>query len=299
MSAVWGMGQMMFTKFVVVVDEHVDVHDSSEVAWRVFNNVDPRRDTMIVDGPLDVLDHSSPTAGYGAKMGIDATKAWPDEGHRRDWPDELAMDPAVVRRVDGALVRARAALRLRRGALRAPRPLLHLGALHRRSHRRQAVLHGNIHRHLLVLSLVNWAIAIACWAGCAYLGIARAANLLTYTVLFVVGLFAAVVALVCYVLARFGREPAAAADVASAHTPRCRRGGRDRRLTPACGRVARRRGGRRQPALFARLVKVEHSVYALPFAYAGAVLAEQRMPCWRSSSGSPSPWWRRAAPPWP
>ncbi len=100
MSAVWGMGQMMFTKFVVVVDEHVDVHDPREVAWRVFNNVDPRRDTMIVDGPLDVLDHSSPTAGYGAKMGIDATKAWPDEGHPREWPDELAMDPAVKARVD-------------------------------------------------------------------------------------------------------------------------------------------------------------------------------------------------------
>jgi 4-hydroxy-3-polyprenylbenzoate decarboxylase len=100
MSAVWGMGQMMFTKFVVVVDEHVDVHDPREVAWRVFNNVDPRRDTMIVDGPLDVLDHSSPTAGYGAKMGIDATRAWPAEGHPREWPDELAMDPAVKARVD-------------------------------------------------------------------------------------------------------------------------------------------------------------------------------------------------------
>jgi 4-hydroxy-3-polyprenylbenzoate decarboxylase len=100
MNAVWGTGQMMFTKFVVVVDEHVDVHDYSEVTWRVFNNVDPERDTVIVRGPLDVLDHSSPTARYGAKMGIDATKSWPDEGHTRDWPDELAMDPSVVRRVN-------------------------------------------------------------------------------------------------------------------------------------------------------------------------------------------------------
>jgi len=99
MSAVWGMGQMMFTKFVVVVDEHVDVHDYSEVTWRVFNNVDPRRDCLIVDGPLDVLDHSSPHARYGAKMGIDATKTWPEEGHGREWPDELAQDPDVVRRV--------------------------------------------------------------------------------------------------------------------------------------------------------------------------------------------------------
>ena len=100
MNAVWGMGQMMFTKFVVVVDEDVDVHDYSEVAWRVFNNVDPERDMVIMRGPLDVLDHSSPFARYGAKMGIDATKTWPDEGHDREWPEELAMDPAVVRRVD-------------------------------------------------------------------------------------------------------------------------------------------------------------------------------------------------------
>jgi 4-hydroxy-3-polyprenylbenzoate decarboxylase len=100
MNAVWGMGQMMFTKFVVVVDEHVDVHDYSEVTWRVFNNVDPRRDCLVVDGPLDVLDHSSPLARYGAKMGIDATKTWPEEGHAREWPEELAMDPAVKARVD-------------------------------------------------------------------------------------------------------------------------------------------------------------------------------------------------------
>jgi len=99
MSAIWGMGQMMFTKFVVVVDEHVDVHDASEVTWRVFNNVDPERDCVIVKGPLDVLDHSSPTPRYGAKMGIDATRTWAEEGHPREWPDELAMDPAVVARV--------------------------------------------------------------------------------------------------------------------------------------------------------------------------------------------------------
>ena len=98
-NAVWGMGQMMFTKFVVIVDEHVDVHDPSEVAWRVFNNVDPQRDCVVVPGPLDVLDHSSPTPRFGAKMGIDATKTWPEEGHPREWPDELAMDPAVKARV--------------------------------------------------------------------------------------------------------------------------------------------------------------------------------------------------------
>jgi len=99
MNAVWGMGQMMFTKFVVIVDEHVDVHDYSEVTWRVFNNVDAERDCVIVKGPLDALDHSSPTARFGAKMGIDATRTWPEEGHLREWPDEIAMDPAVVSRV--------------------------------------------------------------------------------------------------------------------------------------------------------------------------------------------------------
>ncbi len=99
MNAVWGMGQMMFTKFVVVVDGHVDVHDYSEVTWRVFNNVDPGRDTVIMAGPLDVLDHSSPLARYGSKMGIDATKTWPEEGHGREWPDELEMDAAVKQRV--------------------------------------------------------------------------------------------------------------------------------------------------------------------------------------------------------
>jgi 4-hydroxy-3-polyprenylbenzoate decarboxylase len=99
MSAVWGTGQMMFTKFVVVVDEHVDVHDYSEVAWRVFNNVDPARDCVVIAGPLDVLDHSSPLARYGAKMGIDATKTWREEGHGREWPDEIAMDPAIKERV--------------------------------------------------------------------------------------------------------------------------------------------------------------------------------------------------------
>jgi 4-hydroxy-3-polyprenylbenzoate decarboxylase len=99
MNAIWGMGQMMFTKFVVVVDEHVNVHDASEVTWRVFNNVDPARDCVITAGPLDVLDHSSPWPCYGAKMGVDATRTWPEEGHSRGWPDELVMDPAIKERV--------------------------------------------------------------------------------------------------------------------------------------------------------------------------------------------------------
>lgn len=100
MSAVWGLGMMSLTKFVVIVDEHVNVHDESEVAWRVFNNVDPKRDVLLTEGPLDVLDHSSPTANYGAKMGLDATKTWSSEGHEREWPDDIAMTEEVRKMVD-------------------------------------------------------------------------------------------------------------------------------------------------------------------------------------------------------
>ncbi|MHB1382494.1 MAG: menaquinone biosynthesis decarboxylase [Thermoleophilia bacterium] len=100
MSAVWGLGMLSLTKFVVIVDEHVDVHDESEVAWRVFNNVDPGRDVMATEGPLDVLDHASPTANYGTKLGIDATKTWPSEGYTREWPDDIAMTEEVRKLVD-------------------------------------------------------------------------------------------------------------------------------------------------------------------------------------------------------
>lgn len=100
MHAVWGLGQMMFTKMVIVVDAHVNVQDMNEVWWRVFNNIDARRDLVLADGPLDALDHSSPMAHWGTKVGIDATKAWPEEGHGREWPDEIAMSPEVRQRVD-------------------------------------------------------------------------------------------------------------------------------------------------------------------------------------------------------
>ncbi|MHB8868207.1 MAG: menaquinone biosynthesis decarboxylase [Thermoleophilia bacterium] len=98
--AVWGTGQMQFTKCVIVVDADVDVHDHSQVAWRVFNNVDPRRDMVIADGPLDALDHSSPTANWGSKVGIDATAKMPEEGHPREWPPDIVMSNDVVARVD-------------------------------------------------------------------------------------------------------------------------------------------------------------------------------------------------------
>lgn len=99
MSAVWGLGQMMFTKFCIIVDKHVNVHDMSEVALHVFGNVDPKRDTMIVEGPLDILDHSAPTFGYGSKIGVDATRKWKSEGYTRDWPEEIIMSAAVQDKV--------------------------------------------------------------------------------------------------------------------------------------------------------------------------------------------------------
>ncbi|MBM4049208.1 MAG: menaquinone biosynthesis decarboxylase, partial [Planctomycetes bacterium] len=101
MHAIWGLGQLMFTKIVVVVDKGVNVHDVNEVMWKVGNNVDPRRDVAFVDGPLDVLDHASPLPRAGSKMGIDATKKWSEEGHPREWPDEIEMSPDVKKLVDG------------------------------------------------------------------------------------------------------------------------------------------------------------------------------------------------------
>lgn len=100
MHAVWGMGQAMFTKVIVVVDEDVNVHDYSEVAWKALNNIDPQRDIEFVTGPIDSLDHSSRMANWGSKMGIDATKKWPGEGFTREWPDVIKMSPDVKKRVD-------------------------------------------------------------------------------------------------------------------------------------------------------------------------------------------------------
>lgn len=100
MSAVWGMGQMMFTKMIIIVDEHINVHDLSEVWWKVYNNIDAKRDLMIVEGPLDALDHASPHPFWGSKLGIDATKKWPGEGHEREWPDDITMSDDVRALVD-------------------------------------------------------------------------------------------------------------------------------------------------------------------------------------------------------
>ncbi len=101
MSAIWGLGQAMFTKCIVVVDHDVDVHNYSEVVWKAFNNIDPERDIQFTMGPIDSLDHASRLPDYGSKMGVDATRKWPQEGFQRPWPDVLEMDPEVKRNVDG------------------------------------------------------------------------------------------------------------------------------------------------------------------------------------------------------
>ena len=100
MSAIWGLGQAMFTKCIVVVDHDVDVQNVSEVAWKALNNIDPERDIQFTMGPIDQLDHSSRLPNYGSKMGIDATRKWPEEGFTRPWPDLIEMDADVKKRVD-------------------------------------------------------------------------------------------------------------------------------------------------------------------------------------------------------
>ena len=100
MHALWGLGQMMNVKMIIVVDSHVDVQNISGVAWRVLSNIDARRDLEIVTGPLDVLDHSSPMAKWGSKLGIDATKKFPEEGFNREFPDEIEMLESVKSEVD-------------------------------------------------------------------------------------------------------------------------------------------------------------------------------------------------------
>ncbi len=100
MHALWGLGQMMFTKIILVFDKEVDVQDLSQVLWRLGNNVDPRRDVVFVDGPVDALDHASPLPHYGSKMGMDCTRKWPEEGFTREWPPVIEMDPEIKKKVD-------------------------------------------------------------------------------------------------------------------------------------------------------------------------------------------------------
>jgi len=100
MSALWGMGQMMFTKIIIVFESDVDVHNLSEVLWRLGNDIDPRRDVVFFEGPTDALDHAATNPHIGSKMGIDATRKMPQEGYPRTWPDLIKMDPQVVEKVN-------------------------------------------------------------------------------------------------------------------------------------------------------------------------------------------------------
>jgi 4-hydroxy-3-polyprenylbenzoate decarboxylase len=95
MSAIWGAGQMAFSKIIVVVDHDVNVHDEQEVMFMVGANVDPRRDIMFTDGPIDILDHASPYYAAGSKMGIDATRKIAGEGIVREFPERLTMSREV------------------------------------------------------------------------------------------------------------------------------------------------------------------------------------------------------------
>jgi 4-hydroxy-3-polyprenylbenzoate decarboxylase len=99
MHAIWGLGMLSLTKGIVVVDEHVDVHDYEQVMFYVGANVDPKRDVVITEGPLDHLDHAPTLQFIGGKLGIDATAKGPLEG-TREWPPEIEMSDEVRDLVD-------------------------------------------------------------------------------------------------------------------------------------------------------------------------------------------------------
>ena len=99
MHGLWGMGQMMFSKYIVVVDADVDVHNTSEVLFHLCANTDPQRDSLFTKGPSDVLDHATSEIAMGSKMGMDATKKLPGEGFKRTWPPLIKMDESVRKKI--------------------------------------------------------------------------------------------------------------------------------------------------------------------------------------------------------
>lgn len=99
MSAIWGLGQMMFSKSILVFDEDANIQDLKEVAWRAFNNVDPKRDMMFTEGPIDELDHSANQDFFGSKVGIDCTRKLEAEGMKRPWPEDMVMSEEIKSRV--------------------------------------------------------------------------------------------------------------------------------------------------------------------------------------------------------
>jgi 4-hydroxy-3-polyprenylbenzoate decarboxylase len=106
MMALWGLGQLSLTKIIIVVDHDIDVHNINQVIWAVASNVDPQRDVVIIPGShTDQLDPATPIPGYGSKLGIDATRKLPEENMGTRWPEEVAEDEAVLRKVIDALRR--------------------------------------------------------------------------------------------------------------------------------------------------------------------------------------------------
>jgi 4-hydroxy-3-polyprenylbenzoate decarboxylase len=103
MHGLWGMGQMMFTKYMVIVDADVNVHNTSEVLFHLTANTDPQRDSIFTKGPADVLDHATSEIAIGSKLGIDATKKLPGEGFKRAWPPLIKMDEGVQKKIDSLL----------------------------------------------------------------------------------------------------------------------------------------------------------------------------------------------------
>ena len=100
MHGLWGLWQMMFTKYIIVVDDDVNVHNTSEVLFRLCANTDPQRDSIFTKGPADVLDHATSEMAIGTKLGIDATRKLAGEGFKRPWPPLIKMNDAVRRKID-------------------------------------------------------------------------------------------------------------------------------------------------------------------------------------------------------
>ncbi|HEX8693229.1 MAG TPA: menaquinone biosynthesis decarboxylase [Longimicrobium sp.] len=100
MNGLWGMGLMSLAKVIVVVDDVVDVRDTFQAWWYTLGNIDPERDVRFTRGPVDDLDHAAQLPAFGSKMGIDATRKWPEEGFTRPWPDLIEMSGEVKRKID-------------------------------------------------------------------------------------------------------------------------------------------------------------------------------------------------------
>ena len=99
LNSLWGLGQMMYTKMIIVVDHDVDVQNVSHVMWKVFNNIDASRDLIMSEGPLDALDHASPRSRFGTRLGVDATRKGPLDGHEREWPEDIVMSDDIKDKV--------------------------------------------------------------------------------------------------------------------------------------------------------------------------------------------------------